>query len=190
MQRRFAPCLVAVLLLASPACLAADRDPISESKWQLMLDLFALTGGEPSADGLLETILAQMERSQGAMLEQVIAGTSGLSPEAQSELRAQLGGAQGFLARLRPRLAEQIDFQQLLQRIVIPIYDRHFDEQELRELLAFYRTPAGRKATSILPQIAQETTEAAAEAVQPQILGLVQEIIAEEAALLAEADSG
>jgi hypothetical protein len=148
-----------------------------------------LTGGERSADQLMGVLLAQMERNQGAMIEQAVAGTSGLSPEAQSELRAHLSGAQGFLANLHTRLSQRIDFQQLLQGVVIPIYDRHFDEQDLREMVAFYRTPAGRKAVAILPQIAQETIQEVSEAVEPQILGLVQEIIAEEAALLAEADS-
>jgi hypothetical protein len=189
MQCRLAPRLAAALLLAAAASVAADRHLVSESKRQLMLDLFELTGGERSADQLLGLLLAQMERNQEAMIEQGIAGTSGLSPEAQSQLRAQLAGAPGFLAKLRTRVSERIDFQPLLQGVAMPLYDRHFDEQNLREMVAFYRTPAGRKAAGILPQIAQETTQQAARAVEPQILGLVEEIIAEEAAPLAEADS-
>jgi hypothetical protein len=189
MHRRLAPRFAAVLLLGAAAAFAVDRDPTSESKRQLMLALFELTGGEHATDRLVAVLLAQLERNQEAMIEQGIAGTSGLSPEAQAELRAQLAGTRGFLAKLRARLFEQIDFQQLVQRVVMPSYDRHFDEQDLREMVAFYRTPAGRKAVAILPQIAQETIQAVAEAVEPRILGLAEEIIAEEAALLAEADS-
>jgi len=189
MQRRLAPRLAAVLLLTGAAAYAADPNPISETKRQLMLELFELTGGERSADQVMEVMLAQMEQSQGAMIEQVVAGSSGLSPEEQSELREHLGGAQGFLAKLRTRLPERIDFQELMQGVVMPIYDRHFDEQDLREMVAFYRTPAGRKAVSLMPQIMQETLQGVAEAVQPQVLGLVREIIAEEAASLGKAES-
>ncbi len=189
MQRRLVSRLAAALLLASAAAYAADPDPISETKRQLILELFELTGGERSADQLMEVMLAQMEQSQAAVIEQGVAGTSGLSPEAQSELRAQLGGAQGFLAKFRTRLPERIDFRELMQRVVMPIYDRHFDEQDLREMVSFYRTPAGRKAVAILPQIAQETIQEVARAVEPQVLGLVQEIIAEEAAVLEKAES-
>ena len=71
----------------------------------------------------------------------------------------------------------------------MPIYDRHFDEQDLREMVSFYRTPAGQKSVALLPQIAQETMRDVAEAVQPQIVGLVQEIIAEEAAALGKSES-
>ncbi len=40
-----------------------------------------------------------------------------------------------------------------------------------------------------MPQITQETMQGVAAAVQPQILGLVQEIIAEEAAALGKSES-
>jgi len=189
MQRRLAPRLAAALVLASAAAWAAEPTPISETKRQLMLELFELTGGERSAHQVMEVMLTQMEQSQGAMIEQLVASISGLSPEEQSELREHLGGAQGFLAKFRTRLPERIDFQELMQGVVMPIYDRHFDEQDLREMVAFYRTAAGRKAVSNLPQIAQETMQGVAERVQPQILGLVQEIIAEEAAALGKAES-
>jgi hypothetical protein len=189
MHRRLAPRLAAALLLGAAVVLAADRGPTPESKRQLMQALFELTGGECSADQLMDVLFAQIERNQEAMIEQGVAGTSGLSPEAQVELRAQLAGAQGFLAKLRMRLFEQVDLQQILEGGVMSSYDRHFDEQDLREMVAFYRTPVGRKAVAVLPQIAQETIQAAAEAVEPQVLGLAEEIIAEEAAQLAEADS-
>jgi hypothetical protein len=189
MQRRLAARLAALLLLASGAAHAAEPNPISETKRQLMQELFELTGGERASDQVMEVMLAQMEQSQGAMIEQVVAGTSGLSPDQQSELREHLAGAQGFFAKFRARLPERIDFRELMQAVVMPIYDRHFDEQDLREMVAFYRTPAGRKAVSTLPQITQETMQGVAERVQPQILGLVQEIIAEEAAVLEKAES-
>jgi uncharacterized protein len=41
-----------------------------------------------------------------------------------------------------------------------PIYARHFTEPELRDILAFYRTPTGVKALQRLPQVLAETTAA------------------------------
>jgi hypothetical protein len=40
------------------------------------------------------------------------------------------------------------------------VYARRFDEAELRELLAFQRSPVGRKAARLAPLIAIETAEA------------------------------
>ncbi|MDP6704796.1 MAG: DUF2059 domain-containing protein [Alphaproteobacteria bacterium] len=42
----------------------------------------------------------------------------------------------------------------------VPIYDRHFNLSELRDLREFYRTPTGQKTISTLPRIMQESMAA------------------------------
>lgn len=54
-----------------------------------------------------------------------------------------------FLAAARARRGE-------LGALLIPIYDRHFTADELRQLLAFYRTPLGQKLLTEQSAIAQE----------------------------------
>jgi hypothetical protein len=39
----------------------------------------------------------------------------------------------------------------------VPIYARHFSHDEIRQLIAFYESPAGRKLADATPQIAQES---------------------------------
>jgi len=46
------------------------------------------------------------------------------------------------------------------------IYVRQFDEAELRELIAFQRSPVGRKAARLAPTIAAETAEAINQEIQ------------------------
>lgn len=43
---------------------------------------------------------------------------------------------------------------------VIPIYDKYFTHAEVRELLAFYRTPIGRRAIEVLPKVVGESMAA------------------------------
>lgn len=38
-----------------------------------------------------------------------------------------------------------------------PIYREHLSQEELKELIAFYETPLGKKTTRVMPRIAQET---------------------------------
>jgi hypothetical protein len=58
-----------------------------------------------------------------------------------------------FLAAAREQKGE-------LGAIVTQIYDRHFTVDELRQLLAFYRTPIGRKLLAEQPAITQEAMAA------------------------------
>jgi hypothetical protein len=44
--------------------------------------------------------------------------------------------------------------------LAVPIYDKHFTQPEIRELIAFYETPIGRKLTQKLPAITQESMAA------------------------------
>jgi hypothetical protein len=41
--------------------------------------------------------------------------------------------------------------------LVVPIYDKHFDQEELEALLAFYESPTGRKLLSKMPAVMQES---------------------------------
>lgn len=44
--------------------------------------------------------------------------------------------------------------------LIVPIYRKHFTEDEIQETLAFYRSPTGRKVIQTLPQVMQESMAA------------------------------
>ena len=43
---------------------------------------------------------------------------------------------------------------------IIPIYHRHLSHAEIRELIAFYESPIGRKTISVMPQVVGESMQA------------------------------
>jgi len=47
-----------------------------------------------------------------------------------------------------------------LTELVVPVYERHFSDADVRELIKFYESPVGRKLVSTLPQITQEAMAA------------------------------
>lgn len=47
-----------------------------------------------------------------------------------------------------------------LMKAILPIYDKHFSHQEIRQLIAFYESPLGRKISTTLPEIQRESLEA------------------------------
>ncbi|MBK7143361.1 MAG: DUF2059 domain-containing protein [bacterium] len=54
------------------------------------------------------------------------------------------------------RLESKIDPQEM-ERMVVPIYDKYFTLEDIREMKAFYSSPVGRKAISLTPQLMQES---------------------------------
>jgi hypothetical protein len=43
---------------------------------------------------------------------------------------------------------------------IVPIYHRHMTHAEIRQLIAFYETPIGRKTVAIMPQVVSESMQA------------------------------
>jgi len=46
--------------------------------------------------------------------------------------------------------------EQAMIALVVPIYQRHLDEQDVRGLIAFYRSPLGQKLLRVQPEIMRE----------------------------------
>lgn len=55
-----------------------------------------------------------------------------------------------FIARARAERGALIDS-------IVPVYDRHFTVEELREVLRFYETPVGRRMMLAMPDIMRES---------------------------------
>jgi hypothetical protein len=56
----------------------------------------------------------------------------------------------------------------LLEKMV-PLYDKHFTEAEIDELLKFYKSPVGRKTTETMPALMQESMELAIKEAQTSV---------------------
>ena len=53
-----------------------------------------------------------------------------------------------FLEKFGPRLANDV-----ILPMIVSVYDSHFSDDELKQLVAFYESPLGKKAASVLPDI-------------------------------------
>jgi uncharacterized protein len=78
-------------------------------------------------------------------------------PEIERGLRAKQTVTTAQIDSLRQEFERiQVDFLSSVMEDAPPIYARHFTAAELRELVAFYQTPIGKKSIAILPQVTGE----------------------------------
>jgi hypothetical protein len=101
-------------------------------------------------------------------------------------LLARLENFDAFAERFRALFAERLNFSTIIDSVYLPLYDKYFSEEELRQMVAFYRTPVGRKTIAVMPSLMQEAGQGVEDAVWPIAVGLVQEIVSEERAKLAD----
>lgn len=55
--------------------------------------------------------------------------------------------------------AKEIKAEELIN-LIIPIYDKHYTEEDIDQLISFYNSPIGKKMVETLPVISQESMTA------------------------------
>ncbi|WP_413168213.1 DUF2059 domain-containing protein [Capilliphycus salinus ALCB114379] len=154
---------------------------ISESKRQLIEEFLELTGGERTFRQVSEAMLSQMEQQFGAMLSSDLAGAEQLSPQERQRIVANLSQEMNRITQKYNRLfLERVDYQQIVEEVYYPLYDKYFTEEDLRVLIDFYKSPTGQKTIEVMPQLLQESIQRTTQVIGPTITGIMQEIIAEE----------
>jgi len=128
--------LVCAVLLCSLPCLGQEQpkaDRVTTDKREKIVELIKATG---MVDAMFEVV-----RDQIAMAKRTLP----FPTKAQDDFEAE------FLAALNP---------DDLANLIVPVYESNFETEDIDSLLAFYRTPLGRKLIENTPQISKQAGEA------------------------------
>ncbi|HVG22619.1 MAG TPA: DUF2059 domain-containing protein [Thermoanaerobaculia bacterium] len=74
------------------------------------------------------------------------------------------------------RALSHVDFAKIEQEVYAPLFAKNFTVEELQQLVAFYRTKAGRKSIAILPDLGVNAIMAAGERVSDAMQKAEEEI--------------
>ncbi len=139
--------IIASLLLswlASTATYAADRPPTArEKKVAAIKELMEVTGAEANEEALARTFSQQL-------VSVLQANDITLSDKAIGIIEDEVGLV----------VAEQLADARLQNRMYA-IYERYFTLEELEGLIAFNKSPIGRKANRVMPILMRESSAAA-----------------------------
>ncbi len=150
-------------------------------KKQLIDEYLELTGGEKTFRQLLQGMLSQMEQQLGSMLNSELIRNPKLSAQERQEIAAKFNQKMSRIAqKYNHRFLERIDYQQIVEGVYYPLYDKYFTEADLRVLIDFYQTPTGRKTIEVMPQLFQESMQLTTQVISPTVANIMQEIINEE----------
>lgn len=122
----------------------------------------------------MEKALPQMMRSQ---MTAVINADPSASDEKKKEALAKVeqvlpGAAEAINRMFRdPALIDEMMAE------IGPLYARHYNVAELKELAAFYRTPLGQKMLTLSPRLAAESMAVGQKIVAPRLNGLMREVM-------------
>jgi hypothetical protein len=121
---------------ATPLSANSKVDPTKEAD---IRQLIQLTGADKLADQMMSTMEANLK--PGLM--------NAFPPGEYREKLVTL-----FFEKIHSKAIVGI------QQITIPAYDKYFTDEEIREMIAFYQTPIGKKAVTVMPQLMNDVLQA------------------------------
>ena len=176
MLRSTATTLSLLFAVTSFAAQEVDRKPISPEKQALLKELYTVTRLSAMTQNIVNTMLSQVQQDIPTLV-------SATHPEIvdQAEVtRVVHESTDRVTARFKKLLNEKVDFKTVSEQIFYPIYDKYFSEAELRDLIAFYKTPTGQKTLDVLPQVVAEALERSNKLMMPQLMQIMTQAIDEE----------
>ncbi len=187
-MNRLCPCAIAVLAIAlltsaTPASSKTERaDPTaaSENKQELILEILSAAADDQTAAWMIQVFLVKLRPAYRDMIAEIMKTEQGLTEEEKALLVERLDDFEQFAERFSTLLPERLDFESVRTTVYAPLWERHFDEQELREIAAFYKSPAGQKLLRVMPGMMEEGMETTFRLTQPRVMEVVGEVLAEQ----------
>lgn len=190
-RHRCATALCALVLVLAAGPIRAGE--ISEAKRKLVEELLAISGYADMASQMSEqqalVELMRIRPSFKPMMEFAVSEQRDLSKEEQAKLLEALSSFEKFAESFRERLQGELDFSKIISDVYYPLYDQAFSEDDLRQMVEFYRTPVGRKTIRQMPAIMQSASEAIDRIVRPVSIRVIQDIVAAERERLADGEA-
>jgi len=161
----------------------AQNDPAMGKKAlvkELMRLMNASNNSEAINNQLLEKLQEPLAGLASNMLREWIQAQQ-LTPAERKRLDAEVPeSAQRIANHIRAELPKRISYGELAEKVGLEIYDQHFTEAEVKELIAFYKTPTAQKFISLWPQLTLEILQRIENLIDPELHQLIIESFADE----------
>jgi hypothetical protein len=184
MTNRSLPGLIALAFcftVALPAYAQSDSTPEKKALIKELLTIMnASNNSEAIANQLMEGMQEPLAGLASNMLREWIQSLK-LAPAERNRMDAEVpGSAQRIANRIRAELPKRISFGELAEKVGLEIYDKHFTESEVKDLIAFYKTSTAQKFIRLAPQLTAGMFQGIKNLMDPELEKLITESFAAE----------
>lgn len=165
--------IVAALLLAVSSPVVAQE----KTKHELVLDLMKLFDTKSMTRKLVHSLFnaPNDEQQQQQWMAQ-------LSDDERAQYEKQRERERARQQILEGKILQRIDYDRFTTELYAPLYEQTFTAAEIEQLIAFYKTPAGRKESGLIADLAFNASFRAIRLLNNEMEEAQQEIAREEEA--------
>ena len=173
--------IIAAAVVSAFAAQGVNAQGTAKTKVDLVRELLAVTDFRKTALSAVDTMMGEVDKQFPKMLEGMIDQDPDVTPYQRQKIKEGLNeGMARFSNIVRERIRQRINLGQLMEEIALPLYEKYFTEDEIRDLISFYKTPTGQKTLSVLPHLFSDSVHEAAQKLGPPLSNIITEVVAEE----------
>ena len=179
----FSALLVFLFANLSFAQQTSTKTKISPEKQVLIKEYFEITGGRDAVNKSLDAVFANLNNTLPMIISAQIEQDSNLTATQKADLQKSMPEMAARMSkRFQEELNRELDFAKVVEEVNYPLLDKFFTEAELKDLIAFYKSPTGQKAISLQPQIYTEATTRLNAVLIPAMQKVMKKVTDEETA--------
>ena len=181
MRRNLVLVIALLFVTAGLAQGIKSQSPISEEKSRLIGEMVAVMELDKQFPLIMDSMLKEMNKSYPVSFNAVVDAHPSLSAADKAALKGSVSDRyKTFSEKFRKRLSEKVDYAKYIREAVYPLYDKFYTEQDMKDILAFYATPTGKKMIKTMPAVFAESNRLASEKFVPQLIPIIEELMREE----------
>ncbi len=156
---------------------------ISPEKQALIKEYFEITGGRDAVNKSLDAVFANLNNTLPMIISTQIEQNSNLTAAQKADLQKSMPEMVARMGkRFQEELNRELDFAKVIEEVNYPLLNKFFTVAELKDLIAFYKSPTGQKAISLQPQIYTEATTRLNAVLIPAMQKVMKKVTDEETA--------
>ena len=156
-----------------------SHSAIADSYDDSLRELFELTDVKNNYVTLNTIIINQMQTGFFRAADQTIDGSSMTDDQKKQVGKLLKNRFTEMVTSYENHVKENMSYEQVEKEIFIPLYKENYTESEVKELIAFYKTPVGKKSVEASQKISQQVTQKSAEKYDATIIEFVKNEIEE-----------
>ena len=156
---------------------ANAQTDVSTEKQAAIKELITLISTDNKAEDFVYAMSTQMEALRKETIKTVLDERTDLTPaERRSMEESSIKETGDKVKRFQERLLQKLDFNAMMEEITAASYEKHYTLDEIRDLIAFYKTPTGQKTLKLMTTIMTETMVSVQEKLLPKIPQILKEL--------------
>jgi len=163
----------------------SNPQEISAQRRALAKELVDVIDVRKGAKDMFDVLEAELQKETIEMTWQALSQMKemkDLTDIEQQEIRDKIkeNSERGF-KRFVESLNRRVDFGQLTEDVSINIYAKHFNEKELADLIAFYKSDTGKRSMELAPTLLGESMAQTNERLMPLMNDIMHDIAGDDA---------